>query len=54
MTLLHLQAYTKYSASEEAKKVESMAVVGAFSGMAAIYVLIGMTLGLVISCSVSL
>ena len=34
-------------------RTTNIAIVGAFSGMAAVYVLIGMALGLVISCSVS-
>lgn len=46
-----VKAYDKFKVSEASPKTTNMAIVGAFSGMAAVYVLIGMTLGLVISCS---
>jgi len=46
-----VQAHKIYQASDNDAKTTNIAIVGAFSGMAALYVLIGMALGLVISCS---
>jgi len=46
------EQYKDYSDTDDStNKVENIAIIGAFSCMAAVYVLIGMTLGLVISCS---
>jgi hypothetical protein len=46
-----VQAHKVYQNSDGDAKTTNIAIVGAFSGMAAVYVLIGMALGLVISCS---
>ena len=48
------QAFDVYKAADGVEaRTTNIAIIGAFSGMAAVYVLIGMALGLVISCSVS-
>lgn len=46
-----VEAYGKFQDSTATDKTTRMIIVGAFSGMAAVFVLIAMTLGLVISCS---
>ncbi|KAL5261042.1 hypothetical protein ACHWQZ_G006924 [Mnemiopsis leidyi] len=47
-----VKAFDVYKAAEGVEaRTTNIAIVGAFSGMAAVYVLIGMALGLVISCS---
>lgn len=47
-----VKAFDVYKSAEGVEaRTTNIAIVGAFSGMAAVYVLIGMALGLVISCS---
>ncbi|XP_063677969.1 uncharacterized protein LOC134813106 isoform X2 [Bolinopsis microptera] len=46
-----VKAFDVYKSAEGDARTTNIAIVGAFSGMAAVYVLIGMALGLVISCS---